>query len=135
MQNEQEESKGLNILCIDGGGVRGLSSLIILQEIMRRVGNAKGSAEAQPHEHFDVIAGTGTGGISACMLGRLRMPVDKAIAKYAKLVKEVFKEKKTSGPTMYKGTKLQEALDAMIREATGDEGERMVDDQKGTECK
>ncbi|EUC58304.1 calcium-independent phospholipase A2-gamma, putative, partial [Rhizoctonia solani AG-3 Rhs1AP] len=141
MQNEQEESKGLNILCIDneldkdGGGVRGLSSLIILQEIMRRVANAKGNAGAQPHGHFDVIAGTGTGGISACMLGRLRMPVDKAIAEYAKLVKVVFKDKKISGPAMYKGTKLQEALNTMIREATGDEGERMVDDQKGTECK
>ncbi|CAE6415641.1 unnamed protein product [Rhizoctonia solani] len=135
MQNEQEESKGLNILCIDGGGVRGLSSLIILQEIMRRVANAKGGAGAQPHEHFDVIAGTGTGGISACMLGRLRMPVDKAIAEYAKLVKEVFKEKKMSGPTMYKGTKLQEALNAMIREATGDEGERMIDNQKGNKCR
>ncbi|KEP51449.1 calcium-independent phospholipase A2-gamma, partial [Rhizoctonia solani 123E] len=141
MQNEREESKGLNILCIgnemveDGGGVRGLSCLIILQEVMRRVADAKGNAGAQPHEHFDVIAGAGTGGISACMLGRLRMPVDKAIAEYAKLVKEVFKEKKMNGPTMYKGTKLQQALNAMIREATGDEGERMIEDQKGTECK
>ncbi|KAL5631736.1 hypothetical protein ACGC1H_007292 [Rhizoctonia solani] len=135
MQNEHERSKGLNILCIDGGGVRGLSSLIILQEIMRRVANAEGSSEIQPHEHFDMIAGTGTGGISACMLGRLRIPVDKATAEYAKLVKEVFKDKKLSGPTMYKGTKLQEALKTMIREATGDEGERMIDDQRSAECR
>ncbi|EUC58467.1 calcium-independent phospholipase A2-gamma, putative, partial [Rhizoctonia solani AG-3 Rhs1AP] len=102
---------------------------------MRRVANAKATTEAQPHEHFDVIAGAGTGGISACMLGRLRMPVDKAIAEYAKLVKEVFKEKKMSGPTMYKGTKLQEALNAMIRDATGDEGERMIESRESLGCR
>ncbi|KAL5631737.1 hypothetical protein ACGC1H_007293 [Rhizoctonia solani] len=36
---------------------------------------------------------------------------------------------------MYKGTKLQEALNKMIREATGDEGERMIDDQRSAECR
>ena len=78
MSNTPEGSKGLNVLCIgelrfistegtnakideDGGGVRGLSSLIVLQEIMRRV-NATSGREIHPHEHFDVIAGTGTGG-------------------------------------------------------------------------
>ncbi|CAE6368910.1 unnamed protein product, partial [Rhizoctonia solani] len=61
MLGHQETPEGLNILCIDGGGVRGLSSLIILQEIMRRIQNKK-SGEVHPYEHFDIIAGTGTGG-------------------------------------------------------------------------
>ncbi|KAL5631666.1 hypothetical protein ACGC1H_007249 [Rhizoctonia solani] len=135
MQSHQEGSKGLNILCIDGGGVRGLSSLIILQEIMRRIQNARGGVKIHPYEYFDVIAGTGTGGISACMLGRLRLSVDEAIEEYAKLVKEVFKDKKMSGPTMYKQTKLQEALKTIIREATSNEGEKMREDQESNGCK
>ena len=63
------------------------------------------------------------------------MPIEKAIAEYAKLVKEVFKDKKMSGPTMYKATKLQEALKMMVREATGDEGEMMKDGRGDNECK
>ncbi|CUA75446.1 Nephrocystin-3 [Mus musculus] [Rhizoctonia solani] len=153
MQSSQEPSKGLNILCIDGGGVRGLSSLIILREIMRRIQAIQGRENIHPYEHFDVIAGTGTGGsvnvashiapaypamvcsISACMLGRLRMPVDKAIEKYAKLVEEVFKDKKISGVPMYKGTKLQEVLKTMISEATGADAEMMMEDQSSNPCK
>ncbi|CAE6417600.1 unnamed protein product [Rhizoctonia solani] len=124
MQSDQETSRGLNILCIDGGGVRGVSCLIILKEVMNCVA-LKADRTVHPHEYFDFIAGAGTGGISACMLGRLRMPIDKAMSEYAKLMKEVFKEKKMTGPTMYKGTKLQGALKTMVREATGDEEEMM----------
>ncbi|CAE6430660.1 unnamed protein product, partial [Rhizoctonia solani] len=118
----------------DGGGVRGLSSLIILQEIMRRIAHAK-AINIHPHEHFDLIAGTGTGGISACMLGRLQMSIDKAISEYVKFVEHVFKEKKWSAPTMYKGTKLQEALRAMIRGATGNEAEMINKGQASDGCK
>ncbi|CUA77734.1 Nephrocystin-3 [Xenopus laevis] [Rhizoctonia solani] len=125
MEENQGASKGLNILCIDGGGVRGLSSLIILQEIIGRAANATEREKVYPHEYFDVIAGTGTGGISACMLGRLRMPIEKAIAEYAKFTKEVFQDTKLGGTTMYKTTKLQDALKTMIREATGHEEETM----------
>ncbi|CUA71457.1 Nephrocystin-3 [Homo sapiens] [Rhizoctonia solani] len=135
MQSNPEDLKGLNILCIDGGGVRGLSSLIILQEIMRRIGAAQGRENIHPYEHFDVIAGTGTGGISACMLGRLRMPIDQAIEKYAKLLEDVFKEKKISGTPMYRATKLQDVLQAMIREATGREMEMMRQDQNDHPCR
>ncbi|CAE6393490.1 unnamed protein product [Rhizoctonia solani] len=134
MQN-QDTSRGLNILCIDGGGVRGLSSLIILQEIMHSVANANVEGNHYPHEYFDIIAGTGTGGISACMLGRLRMPIEKAISEYAKLVKEVFQDIKFTGTTMYKATKLQEALKTMILAATGDEGEMMNERREHAGCR
>ncbi|CUA67657.1 hypothetical protein RSOLAG22IIIB_07504 [Rhizoctonia solani] len=94
---------------------------------MRRIQATQGRENIHPYEHFDVIAGSGTGGISACMLGRLRMPVDEAIEKYAKLVEDVFKDKKFSGVPMYKATKLQEVLKTMIREATGADAEMMED--------
>jgi len=46
----------LRLLCLDGGGVRGLASLYLLKQILSFVGNPK------PHEFFDMIAGTSTGG-------------------------------------------------------------------------
>src|SRR5271163_828589 len=63
------------ILSLDGGGVRGLSSLLILRNIMEEVARRQGpgTAEARPCDYFDLIGGTGTGGLIAVMLGRLRM--------------------------------------------------------------
>ncbi|CAE6489206.1 unnamed protein product, partial [Rhizoctonia solani] len=135
MQTDLTSPKGLNILCIDGGGVRGLSSLVILQEFMRHVENSSGRDTIHPYEHFEIIAGTGTGGVSACMLGRLRMPIAKAIERYARFVEEVFTDKKWYGPTMYKATKLQEALKSIVREETGDEAALMYDGQESNACK
>src|ERR1700738_328812 len=62
------------ILCLDGGGVRGLSSLVILREIMEDIGHQVGAMETPaPCEYFDLIGGTGTGGLIAIMLGSLGM--------------------------------------------------------------
>ncbi|CUA68358.1 Leucine-rich repeat receptor-like protein kinase PXC2 [Rhizoctonia solani] len=135
MQEHQDAERGLNILCIDGGGVRGLSPLIILQEIIYRAAAAESKGNIHPHEYFDIISGTGTGGISACMLGRLRMPIDKAISEYATLAKDVFQDTKLSGTTMYKATKLQVALKRMVQGATGDEGEMMNEHREHSGCK
>ncbi|CUA77727.1 Nephrocystin-3 [Danio rerio] [Rhizoctonia solani] len=97
---------------------------------MRRIAAAEHKEIMHPHECFDIIAGTGTGGIIACMLGRLRMPIDKAISEYAKLVKDVFQDTKLSGTTMYKATKLQDALKRLVREVTGNERELMNERQE-----
>ncbi|CUA75392.1 Nephrocystin-3 [Homo sapiens] [Rhizoctonia solani] len=98
---------------------------------MHRINSKRGGdlPPLEPHEHFDIIAGTGTGGISACMVGRLRIPIDKAVEAYARMMESIFSEKKISGPTMYKSTKLQEALKTVIRDAVGNEDERMIEDQ------
>jgi len=62
------------LLSLDGGGVRGLSSLLILREIMEEVGRRKRiKPPPLPCEYFDLIGGTSTGGLIALMLGRLRM--------------------------------------------------------------
>jgi patatin-like phospholipase/acyl hydrolase len=62
------------ILSLDGGGVRGLSSLMILREIMEDIGQRNGVDEPpKPCEYFDLVGGTGMGGLIAVMLGRLRM--------------------------------------------------------------
>ena len=62
------------ILALDGGGVRGLSSLLILEKLMREIQRLNGDSEPPlPCKYFDMICGTSTGGLIAIMLGRLRM--------------------------------------------------------------
>ena len=62
------------ILSLDGGGVRGLSSLMILRDIMEDIGQRKEADQPpKPCEYFDLVGGTGMGGLIAVMLGRLGM--------------------------------------------------------------
>lgn len=47
----------------DGGGIRGLSSLLILERIMYRIkAEQKLERVPLPCEYFDLIGGTSTGG-------------------------------------------------------------------------
>lgn len=57
--------KKFRILSLDGGGLRGIIPVMILQELERRMGGKR------IHEMFDMIAGTSTGGLitSAITLG------------------------------------------------------------------
>jgi patatin-like phospholipase/acyl hydrolase len=45
----------------DGGGVKGITTLLILKEIFKAV-KTKAGKEVQPWEIFDLIGGTSTGG-------------------------------------------------------------------------
>ena len=62
-----DESDGLWLLSFDGGGVRGLSTLYILRNIMARLNQARKEMEpplpaVKPCDVFDLIGGTSTGG-------------------------------------------------------------------------
>lgn len=64
---------GLCLLSLDGGGVRGLSSLYILKSIMGRLNKERQRARpskpsVKPCEIFDLIGGTSTGGYVKMML-------------------------------------------------------------------
>ena len=64
------------ILSFDGGGIRGLSALLILRDIMIEIENKNGAADPpKPCEVFDLICGTSTGGLIAIMLGLLDMVI------------------------------------------------------------
>jgi patatin-like phospholipase/acyl hydrolase len=48
---------------LDGGGIRGLSELLILREIMSRIQHDEKLTDMpRPCDHFDLIGGTSTGG-------------------------------------------------------------------------
>lgn len=54
--------------------MRGLSSPLILREIMEEIQRQSGAEDTPlPCQCFDLIGGTSTGGLIAIMLGRLRM--------------------------------------------------------------
>lgn len=61
------------ILCLDEGGVKCLSSLWILKTLMEEIKARSVTNVSRPWECFDLIGGTGFGGLIAIMLGRLRM--------------------------------------------------------------
>jgi patatin-like phospholipase/acyl hydrolase len=49
----------LRLLALDGGGVHGLSALMILEQLMEAVDS---DAPPKPCNYFDMIGGTSTGG-------------------------------------------------------------------------
>jgi len=51
--------KELRLLALDGGGVRGLSALLILERLMEAINP---DSPPKPCDYFDMIGGTSTGG-------------------------------------------------------------------------
>ncbi|KAJ7690552.1 FabD/lysophospholipase-like protein [Mycena rosella] len=116
----QSENSGLRLLSFDGGGIRGLSSLVILRAIMYRIQAAKKlKALPRPCEYFHLIGGTSTGGLIALMLGRLRMTVDEAISAYNKLAQDVFKNtKRLDQDGTFKASRLEAAIKKIVQDYT-----------------
>ncbi|ORY57263.1 acyl transferase/acyl hydrolase/lysophospholipase [Pseudomassariella vexata] len=132
----KDTTKGppLRILSLDGGGVRGYSMIIILQELMHRTyveieGKAPRRAEIpKPCDHFDLIVGTGTGGLIALMLGRLRLDLEQCKELYVRMTRMVFETDKTFAGipfrhTLFKASMLEQAIKEAVREHTVDEQE------------
>ncbi|KAM5527920.1 phosphorylase superfamily protein [Fusarium oxysporum f. sp. phaseoli] len=106
---------------IDGGGIRGISSLLLLESIMEKVRETeKLDHDIKPSQYFDLIGGTSTGGIIAIMLGRLDMTVRECINAYKSVAEAAF----TRRPRLplpappkgeYSATALVEAFKSVIR--------------------
>lgn len=108
--------------------------LIILQELLHRAfveteGRAPRKGEIpKPCEYFDLIGGTGTGGLIALMLGRLRLDIQTSMDVYVRMTKKVFETDKTIAgipykQTLFKASKLEEAIKQCVREHTLSEAE------------
>jgi len=83
----------LRLLSLDGGGIRGLSTLLILRSIMHQLDAMEGpevERPLKPAAYFDLIGGTSTGGLIAIMLGRLGMDVEQCIEAYLELSPIIF---------------------------------------------
>ena len=87
MQRAPSDVRRLSLLSLDGGGIRGLSSLRILQQMMEFINP---DSPPKPCEFFDMICGTSTGGLIAIMLGRLQMTVTECMDEYKSLSTKIF---------------------------------------------
>ncbi|KAF8606254.1 FabD/lysophospholipase-like protein, partial [Ceratobasidium sp. AG-I] len=114
-----------------------MSSLVILDALMGKIQKAGNLAQPpKPLDYFDMMAGTGTGGIEAVLLGRLGKSIDEAKVCYNKLASEVFSDKKIlSSGSAFKSSKLEKVLKSIIGESTGDPNERMLDSSLSEKCK
>ncbi|KAH8824780.1 hypothetical protein DL96DRAFT_1817429 [Flagelloscypha sp. PMI_526] len=90
--------RGLRLLSFDGGGLRALSQAKILQETLDRIAydNVAGSdtprSEPRVADYFDLICGSGFGGLLAIMAGVLGMTGRELVDEFAALAQAVFSD-------------------------------------------
>ncbi|KAI9862173.1 MAG: hypothetical protein M1824_001554 [Vezdaea acicularis] len=118
----------LKLLSLDGGGIRGLSSLIILKHLMKRV---RPQNPPKPCEYFDLIGGTSTGGLIAIMLGRLQMDVDTCINKYIELSSAAFQPKRVKGNFFGKAKDILKVEGTYSSDSLASEIRNIVKSQEG----
>jgi len=70
--------RGLTMLCLDGGGIKGL----VLVEVLKALERASGR---RIHELFDVVCGTSTGGLLSTMVAGKRASLDDMPAVYERI--------------------------------------------------
>ncbi|KAL8784578.1 MAG: hypothetical protein Q9195_009003 [Heterodermia aff. obscurata] len=80
--------KPLKILTIDGGGLQGISTLLILDKLLDAIARHNNAPDRKPRpcDVFDVIAGIGSGGWLALLLGRFQMDISSALAEWYNLL-------------------------------------------------
>ncbi|KAG8528968.1 uncharacterized protein KY384_006657 [Bacidia gigantensis] len=138
-----DSAQSLRLLSIDGGGIKGLTALIILRRLMRTVKvKLELAQDPKPCEYFDLIGGTSTGGLIAIMLGRLGLTVDQCIDAYQVLAQAVFGHRSYGGivlqglrsKSVYSISRLQEAIKETLA-SYGEEEEAALNDSGSHGCR
>ena len=84
------------ILTLDGGGVRGILTLQLLQRLELLLRQQHGRPDLRLGDYFDLIAGTSTGAIIATAVA-MGMELTEIERKYKKLAKRVFRRRLSLG--------------------------------------
>ncbi|KAH8834423.1 hypothetical protein DL96DRAFT_493763 [Flagelloscypha sp. PMI_526] len=88
-----DPGKGLRFLSFDGGGIRAVSQALMIKEVMGRVqADLQLSSPPRVCDYFDMVCGSGFGGILAIMCGILKMTGDQLVHEFVNLCKAVFAE-------------------------------------------
>ncbi|KAI1741274.1 hypothetical protein F4680DRAFT_416257 [Xylaria scruposa] len=74
---------GLRVLSLDGGGIRGIVELTLLEAIESRIG-------VPLQRFFDLVVGTSTGGIIALGFGHKLWPINQCIKQFEDLARLAF---------------------------------------------
>jgi patatin-like phospholipase/acyl hydrolase len=131
--DERFQTKPLRILCLDGGGYRGLASLLVLKHILRQIeAPTEKKHKYYPHKYFDLICGTSTGGLIALMLGRCGMDVDGAIRMYKDVGSKVFgSDVRVFLKTITHGQRFDTAIFKKVLESSDFGGEMLNTEEEG----
>ena len=87
--------KGLRILCLDGGGSRGMTAVTVVRCLVDACNGTEVS------DSFDLIAGTSTGGIIAFLTALRRETSAQAQERYNQLIQQIFVKSALSTPLMF----------------------------------
>lgn len=91
-QHLENDGQPKRILALDGGGLRGMLSLGILQTIETTLRQRLGAgSDFRLAHYFDLIAGTSTGAIIAAALAK-GLSVDAILTEYRRLGRDVFRK-------------------------------------------
>ncbi|KAK4217215.1 hypothetical protein QBC37DRAFT_438226 [Rhypophila decipiens] len=102
---------GVRVLCLDGGGIRGIVELTILHAIEKELGGFMSVQDC-----FDLIVGTSSGGIVALGLGVKNWTVSDCMTKFKQLSTKAFSQRPlkhialVSHKSYHKTKPLEEAL-------------------------
>ncbi|KAA1136445.1 hypothetical protein PGTUg99_032047 [Puccinia graminis f. sp. tritici] len=138
---ENPLKSGWRILCLDGGGIRGLSMLYVVRELMTSIQTRLRLHKAPlPCEIFEMICGIGTGGIIALLLGRLRLDISVAIEAYLQIVRQVFRQSKgviaaVRKKTRFSATKLEAVIREVVKRISGQEELYLADQDTRPLCR
>ncbi|KAF2115538.1 acyl transferase/acyl hydrolase/lysophospholipase [Lophiotrema nucula] len=122
-------------MILDGGGIRGYASLLILQRLMheialceRRLQDDEGPVldskrttfdenDLLPCHYFDYMYGTSTGGLISVMLARLRMTVPQCLEIYREVGEDLFGHRRNTLPlaTKYHHKPLERAVQRIVK--------------------
>lgn len=97
MNKERKHHKKITILSLDGGGIRGIITCVILKYIEELI--QKNHPNAKLGNYFDLISGTSTGGLIASVLlvpekknsKKPKYSIDAALKLYAEKGGDIFK--------------------------------------------
>lgn len=128
-----------NLTPVDGGGVTTVSELTILKEVMLQIQRFNHLPSIpKPCEVFDMMGGSGTGGLFAVMLGRLQMTIDGALYEYRSLAKTVFSDTKTAPcDGAFRATTLEKAVQSIVHKygGTGNPKMTLLEPEHESACK
>ncbi|KAH8824307.1 hypothetical protein DL96DRAFT_1818071 [Flagelloscypha sp. PMI_526] len=91
MSQPEPVGDGLCCLSFDGGGLRVLCQALIVREMLARLrGDRRLAQPLKAADHFDIICGSGFGGLLAIMCGVLHMTGDELVEELVALCAAVF---------------------------------------------
>eukprot|EP00526_Cylindrotheca_closterium_P000320 CAMPEP_0113628990 /NCGR_PEP_ID=MMETSP0017_2-20120614/15035_1 /TAXON_ID=2856 /ORGANISM="Cylindrotheca closterium" /LENGTH=868 /DNA_ID=CAMNT_0000539343 /DNA_START=252 /DNA_END=2855 /DNA_ORIENTATION=+ /assembly_acc=CAM_ASM_000147 len=91
---KQPGQKGLRILCLDGGGSRGMTAVTAVDCLVEALDGMEVA------DCFDFIIGTSTGAIISFLIGLRRESSKMAIDRYDELIKKIFVKTAMSTPLL-----------------------------------